>query len=172
MINKVFAGRNTAVNRVISLVLAVCCIFALCACAESSSGDSRETNGNQRKKQVNIHRSITEMLGFDIDSDYFDAAEITNDNLASDSYGKIKIQVKQGKEDELLNLLQDKLGKPQAVQPANIPRYQEHQYASELRQMQNIRYFAAFKSGATAKSVPIDLYLAKMNLVTFLYIFG
>lgn len=112
------------------------------------------------------------MLGFDIDSDYFDAAEITNDNLASDSYGKIKIQVKQGKEDELLNLLQDKLGKPQAVQPANIPRYQEHQYASELRQMQNIRYFAAFKSGTTAKSVPIDLYLAKMNLVTFLYIFG
>ena len=112
------------------------------------------------------------MLGFDIDDGFIDGAEISNDALASESYGKIKIQVKEGKEDELSNFLAEKLGRPQAVSSVDVPRYQEHQYANELRMMSYIRYFVTFKSGDSAKSIPINLYLATQNQVTFLYIFG
>lgn len=172
MFNKALNGRRAAVARVIAAVLAFCCIFSLCSCSGGSSGESSAVNGSQRRKQVDIHKSIQEMLGFDIDDGFIDGAEISNDTLSSESYGKIKIQVKEGKEDELSNFLSEKFGRPQVVASVDVPRYQEHQYANELRMMSYIRYFVTFKSGDSAKSIPINIYLATQNQVTFLYIFG
>lgn len=112
------------------------------------------------------------MLGFDIGDEFIEEAEIANDNISSDNYGKIMMSIKAGKEDELAELLQSKFGKPQLVDAANVPRYQEHIYANELRKMQNIRYFVNFKSGKDAKSEAVNIYLAKQAQNTYLFIFS
>ncbi|MBE7070450.1 MAG: hypothetical protein E7386_08105 [Ruminococcaceae bacterium] len=173
MLNKSITGRSMVVRRITAVILAVCCIFSLCACSSGgSSGGSSQASRPSHRKQVNIHKSIQDMLGFDIGDEFIDEAEIANDNIDSDNYGKMMIHIKAGKEDELEKLLEAKFGKPRHVELVDIPRYQEHQYADELRKTSNIRYFANFKSGTSAKSVVVDIYLAKQAQRQILFIFS
>ena len=88
------------------------------------------------------------------------------------AYGKIKIQVKEGKDAELLQLLQSKLGSFQEIDANQVPAYQDHQYAKELKQMHTIKHAVTFKSGTFVKSIDINVYMAEMSGIKFLFIFG
>ena len=173
MLNKSITGRSMVVRHITAVILTVCCILSLCACSSGgSSGGSSQASRPSHRKQVNIHKSIQDMLGFDIGDEFIDEAEIANDNMDSENYGKMMILLKAGKEDELEQLLVANFGKPKIVAPVDIPRYQEHQYAEELRKMSNIRYFVNFKSGSSAKSVSINIYLATQSQRQILFIFS
>jgi hypothetical protein len=153
-------------KRVVTVILAASCILSLCACGRASSG-----NANVITDQDKIHKQIVKMLDFDIDAEYIEEAEMTR-SKSVDAYGKVKILVKEGKEDDLTRLLQDHLGGGMDQDVSHLPGYQGHQYAEELKQMSDIRYYVTFKEGTFAKSIDINLYVAKDGGSTYLYIFG
>ena len=173
MTNKPLTGRKSVGKKGITVFLAICCIICLCACSDgSSSGETSGISKEQRKKRVKVHNAIVKILDFDIDDEYLEETEISTGSLTSDTFGNVKIRVKTGKEEELLNVLQKKCGNYQIVAPNNVPGYQDHQYAYELKQMQNIRNFEISKSGKTVKSDPVNIYIANQGNDTYLFIFG
>ena len=153
-------------KRMVTVILAASCILSLCACGRASSGSA-----NVITDQDKIHKQIVKMLDFDIDAEYIEEAEMTK-SKSVDSYGKVKILVKEGKEEDLTRLLQDHLGSGMAQDVSHLPGYQGHQYAEELKQMSDIWYYVTFKEGTIAKSIDINLYVAKDGDNTYLYIFG
>ena len=172
MFNKALTGRMTAVKRVISVILAVFCIFSLCACSSGPSVETSVLSGEQRRHMAKIHDSIKNILGFDIDDAFIEEAEIMSDSVTSDTFGKIRIRVKSGKEKEIFDYLLGKFGNYQTVQPGMVTNYQGHEYVTELKRMSNIRNFVSFRSGSTVKSSPVDVYLADQGGDTYLFIFG
>lgn len=172
MFNKALTGRMTAGKRVISVIMAVCCIISLCACSGGSSVETSALSGEQRRNMAKIHNSIKKILDFDIDDEFIEEAEIMSDSVTSDTFGKIRIRVKPGKDKELFDYLLSKFGNYQIVQPGMVPGYQGHEYVNELKRMQNIRNFVSFRSGNSVKSIPIDVYLADQGGDTYLFIFG
>lgn len=166
MFTNIYTGGRRLAKRMITVILAASCILSLCACGSASSGSS-----NVITDQDKIHKQIVKMLDFDIDAEYIEEAEMTG-SKSVDSYGKVKILVKEGKEDDLTRLLQDHLGSGMDQDVSHIPGYQGHQYAEELKQMSDIWYYVTFKEGTIAKSIDINLYVAKDGDNTYLYIFG
>lgn len=172
MFNKALTGRMTAGKRLISVILAVFCIFSLCACSSGPSVETSVLSGEQRRHMAKIHDSIKNILGFDIDDAFIEEAEIMSDSVTSDTFGKIRIRVKSGKEKEIFDYLLGKFGNYQTVQPGMVTDYQGHEYVTELKRMSNIRNFVSFRSGSTVKSSPVDVYLADQGGDTYLFIFG
>ena len=158
-------GRRLA-KRLITIVLAAGCILSLCACGRATSGSA-----NVITDQDKIHKQIVKMLDFDIDAEYIEEAEMTK-SKSIDTYGKVKILVKEGEEENLREYLEEKFGGGMDQEASRIPGYQGHQYADELKQMSDIRYYVVFKEGVFAKSVDINTYVAKEGDSTYLYIFG
>ena len=153
-------------KRVVTVILAASCILSLCACGRATSGSA-----NVITDQDKIHKQIVKMLDFDINAEYIEEAEMTK-GRSVDAYGKFKILVKEGEEDDLTKLLQEHLGSGMDQDVSHLPGYQGHQYAEELKQMSDIRYYVTFKEGTFAKSIDINLYVAKDGGSTYLYIFG
>ena len=153
-------------KRVVTVILAASCILSLCACGRATSGSA-----NVITDQDKIHKQIVKMLDFDINAEYIEEAEMTK-SRSVDAYGKFKILVKEGEEDDLTKLLQEHLGSGMDQDVSHLPGYQGHQYAEELKQMSDIRYYVTFKEGTFAKSIDINLYVAKDGGSTYLYIFG
>ncbi len=171
------SAKHLIVKRLTALVLAVSLIASISACA-GNTGSESTADENSRKESLNqvlvdkkIHVKIKEMLGVDISDDYIDGAEMSVDKSA-DSYGKVKIQIKEGKDAELLQYLESTLGKFQEIDANQVPRYQDHQYATELKQMHTIKHAVTFKSGTFVKSIDINVYMAEMSGYKFLFIFG
>ncbi len=162
----------TAGKRVISVILAACCIISLFACSAAPSGETSALSGEQRRHMAKIHDSIKKTLDFDIADEFIEEAEIMSDSVTSETFGKIRIQVKSGKDKELFDYLLGKFGNYQTVQPGMVSDYQGHEYVTELKRMSNIRNFVSFRSGSTVKSVPVDVYMADQGGVTYLFIFG
>ncbi|MBR4948497.1 MAG: hypothetical protein IKZ29_08065 [Clostridiales bacterium] len=158
-------GRRLA-KRVVTVILAASCILSLCACGRAASGSM-----NVITDQDKIHKQIVKMLDFDIGAEYIEEAEMTK-SKSVDTYGKVKILVKEGEEDNLTKLLQEHLGSGMDQEVSHLPGYQGHQYAEELKKMSDIRYYVTFKEGTVAKSIDINLYVAKDSDSTYLYIFG
>lgn len=153
-------------KRVVTVILAASSILSLCACGRATSGSA-----NVITDQDKIHKQIVKMLDFDINAEYIEEAEMTK-SRSVDAYGKFKILVKEGEEDDLTKLLQEHLGSGMDQDVSHLPGYQGHQYAEELKQMSDIRYYVTFKEGTFAKSIDINLYVAKDGGSTYLYIFG
>ena len=159
-------GRRLA-KCLITIVLAAGCILSFCACQTTTSSGKTNVITDQDK----IHKQIVKMLDFDIDAEYIEEAEMTK-SKSVDTYGKVKILVKEGEEENLREYLEEKFGGGMDQEASRIPGYQGHQYADELKQMSDIRYYVVFKEGVFAKSVDINTYVAKDGDSTYLYIFG
>lgn len=166
MFTNIYTGGRKLAKRLITVVLAASCILSLCACGRATSGSA-----NVITDQDKIHKQIVKLLDFDINAEYIEEAEMTK-SRSVDAYGKFKILVKEGEEDDLTKLLQEHLGSGMDQDVSHLPGYQGHQYAEELKQMSDIRYYVTFKEGTFAKSIDINLYVAKDGGSTYLYIFG
>ena len=166
MFSNIDRGGRKLAKRMVTVILAASCILSLCACGRTSSG-----NANVITDQDKIHKQLVKMLDFDIDAEYIEDAEMTK-SKSVDAYGKVKILVKEGEEDDLTELIQEHLGSGMDQDTSRLPGYQGHQYAEELKQMSDIRYYVTFKEGTFAKSIDINLYVAKDGGSTYLYIFG
>ena len=169
--------RNHIVKKAAAVLFIAFLAISLCACSDTSEPGNSLTPGERKesmakaKSEQKVHDTITDMLGFDIDDSYIEDIEMASD-ITTDSYGKVMILIKSGKEDELFEYLLSKFNNYENVSAELIPRYQEHQYANDLRLMTNIRHFTTFKTGKTAKSIDINIYMARKGVCNYLFIFG
>lgn len=166
------------IKRTAAIILAAVCILSLCACsgssvpAETLSDSERKENLEKAKSNRKVHKTMSDMLGFDIGDEFIDELEMSSDDIKAETYGKIRIIVKNGKEAELLKLLKDNLGDYRNIDVSHVPSYQEHPYAYELKHMSSIKNWVRLKSGVVAKTVDINVYMAELNGDTIVYIFG
>ena len=161
-----------------AIILAAVCILSLCACsgssvpAETISDSERKENLEKARYNRTMHKTMSDMLGFDIEDEFINELEMSSDNIEAETYGKIRIIVKNGKEAELLKFLNKNLGDYRNIDASRIPSYQDHPYVSELRKMKAIKYWVRFKSGVVAMTAGIYVYMAELNGDTVVYIFG
>ena len=168
--------RHLILKKTAAILLTAGFVFSLCACSGGDTDNTltpaeRKESIARAKSEQKIHDAIIKMLGFDIDDSYIEEIEMASD-VTTDSYGKVMILIKSGKEDDLFNFLLSKFNNYENITAENIPRYSEHQYAEDLRQMTNIRHFETFKTGSTAKSIDINVYMARKGMYNYLFIFG
>lgn len=177
--NKELSNKISVIaKRLAVAVIVVCCFFPFCAC--SGNIESGETlNASERNKRIannqsnkKVHEAITTVLGFDIADEYIDEAEMTTDTITANTYGKIRVIIKKGNENEVLQLFMKKFGDYQNIDASLIPDYQNHPYAYELKHMHSIKHWAISKDKNVINPINIDIFIAELNGDTIIYIFG
>lgn len=159
-------------KRLAAAVMASCCIISLCSCTFSPATESSiKASAARTRIDIRIHNKIKDLIGFDIDDEYIDSAESISDVYDKTALGKVKIVVQPGKETELQNYVEEKLGLFDNMSADSIPITLQHQYAVELRQMTSVKCVKTVKTGEDGISVTISVYMARMGANVFLYIF-
>ena len=165
-------------KRVTAAVMAACCILALCACSENNtpgetlSDSERKESYENAKLNQKAHQAIKDTLGFDIGDEFIDEAEMSSNTATSDTYGNIRIILKNGKGDEVLRLLEKNLGDYRSIDASLIPNYQKHSYSLELRHMQSIKNWKISRHGTSVDFIETNIYMAELNGDTIVYIFS
>ena len=168
---------RSKIKRLAVLLLTASLILSVCSCSSAGSTDGSTLSESEREERIAsksnnliIHKYIVELLGFNISDECIDGAEAIEGVSSKEEYPKIKMVVKADKADEVRSMLNSKFGAGQRLSPAQIPGYQNHQFANELKQMREITYWVNFKTGKDAKSIDVNIYMAKFYTNTFLYI--
>lgn len=168
-------------RRAIALAFAATVITSLAACTNTrgtrgTSGDSGGRPGDRTVSMAmrtedkdEIDELITGVLDYDF-GEYTDEAELEINDMSKDTYLKARILVRKDKVDDLKEFLNEKLGVGEEYTNDMVPRYQDHEYAVELKQMTPIRHYVTFKMGTDVKSLPINFYLVEDNGNTYLFI--
>ena len=164
MHNKAFLKKLTA------LIMALCLSSSLCACSGSNYGPTQDTRTSEQKEADAIKRNnkkirdtINQLLGFNLSDEFIEDSELLIDATKPNSRGDICVLVKQGKEEELLKVLEKQFGMEKNIGPNLIPETYTNQYAEELKTMNPIKNWEV--SG-------INIYLARKGTVSYLYIFS
>ena len=163
MLNKAFYKKLAGSIMVFGLMA------SLCACSNASPAVTKETLSSKQLEEVAFERNnarirkfIKDKLGFELDDELFEEAELAFDSSKRDSHGRIGIVIKQGKEDDVLTLLEKNIGMEKNIGPNLIPEGLNNEYAADLRTMDLIKYWEL--SGAT-------VYMARKGSNSYLYIF-
>ena len=171
---------SSIIKRSLALILAAGCIASLCACTTPSSGRSAHSvtaNSHSEPHNGEINESdaccvyIRDTFGLDL-FEYCAYARMGSKNSASKDHVEIRFEVKTGKEDELQEYLKENLGDGEEYANDNIPAYQDHEYALEMKTMEPVRHFVKFQQGTVAKSRGTNFYLAQDGDRLYLFIFG
>ena len=165
---------RTILKRAAVSVFSAAMIFSFCSCS-SGSTDSTTINESLREEMIAsksnsliVHKFIVEILGFNIEDEFIDGAEAVEE-LSAD-FPRIKIVIKKEKADEMLSILNSKLGTGEIIGPSQIRTEEGNQFASEVRQMRGITKWVIHKTGKSGKEVDLNVYMAKFAGNTFIYI--
>ena len=166
---------SSIIKRSLALILAAGCIASLCACSKPNSGRSAHSVTANSHREINEPDACCVYIRDTFDLDLFEYcayARMGSKNSASEDYVEIRFEVKTGKEDELQEYLKESLGDGEEYANDNIPAYQDHEYALEMKTMEPVRHFVKFKQGTVAKSRGTNFYLAQDGDRLYLFIFG
>ena len=151
-------------------VMALGLAFSFCACSGSSYEPTKDTRTSEQMESEAIQRNnkkirdtINKLLGFNLSDEFIEDSELLIDATVPNSRGNICILVKQGKEEDLLAVLEKQLGMEKNIGPNLIPDTYKNQYAEELKKMNPIKNWEV--SG-------MNIYLARNGTVSYLYIFS
>ena len=162
-------------ERMTAAVMAACCIFSLCACStpgETLSDSERKVSYENAKTNQKAHQAIKDILGFDIGDEFIDEAELSSSTATSDRVGNIRIILKSGKGDEVLQLLNKNFGDYRSIDISLIPNFQDHPYVFELKHMSAIKNWTISKPGTSVDFTETNIYMAELNGDTIVYIFS
>ena len=160
---------TSVIKRSVALILAAICITSLCACNARQSG-SRNSHDDISEPDA-CCEYIRDTFGLDL-KEYCEDAKMDLDDSDPDEYVCIKFEVKSGKDEEIEKYLIEKLGTGTEYENDQLPGFQNHRFALEMKEMEPVRYFVMFQSGIKIKTRDTNFYLAKDGEDTYLFIFG
>lgn len=157
-----------------ALILAMSLGGTLCACSGNSSATSRTTLSSSeleeqaiKKNNQRVRNQIKNLLGFSIDDEFINEAEMLMTASQNSKEANTCIQVKPGKEEELLALIQSHLGHEDNIGANLIPAELDDEYAKELRKMNPIKHWGITRSDSQTTNV----YFARKGTFSYVYIF-
>ena len=164
-------GMSSVFRKVIASFIILGIAASLCSCSGNSNTKvTRKTLSSEeleaeaiKSNNAKVRKFIKEKLGFQLDDEYIDQAELMFDSVKNDSRGSVCIVVKPGKENDLLALLEKNIGMEKNIAPTLIPAELNNEYANDLRTMDLIKCWEP--SGAS-------VYMARKSSYSFLYIFA
>jgi len=158
-------------KKLITSIMAFGLIASLCACSGSNTSVTKRSLTSEelesqaaKNNDAKVRKSIKDFLGFEIGAEYIDDAELMLDVTNTKSRGSICILVVQGKEEDLLKLLQKNIGIENNIGPNVIPAELNNQYAEDLRKMSPIKQWILSDS--------VSVYMGRDGAYSFLYIFA
>lgn len=164
MLNKAFY------NKLAVSIMAFGFMASLCACSNERPTVTTETLSSEQLEEIAIERNnarvrkfIKDKLGFELDDELFEEAELAFDSSKRDSHGRAGIVIKQGKENDVLSLLEKNLGMEKNIGPNLIPAELNNEYAADLRTMDLVKYWELSET---------SVYMSRKGSYSFLYIFA
>lgn len=127
-----------------------------------------------RRNKYKDLRVYTEKL---LEIEWNDCIESATGNvekkIGEEENAYIKLEVKEGYEEEVLNILRNSFGKPFDLSLVIVPGYQGHEFATEIKNG-NLQYvFEIAMEGKRAKTRSIDIYVVyDENNRMHIYIMG
>ncbi|MDE7434816.1 MAG: hypothetical protein K2N01_03185 [Lachnospiraceae bacterium] len=80
-----------------------------------------------------------------------------------EEYANIKLKVKEGAEEKVINIIKDRCGKSRDVSSHTIPGYQGHELADELRNSDIQAIWNVFMEGKRVKTRCVYIYVTLDN---------
>lgn len=100
--------------------------------------------------------------------------DVTGEILTDEEeYALLKLKVKEGCEQEIIDILYTRCGKSIDVSSFVMPGYKEHIYAMELKELDILYIFTIAMDGKKVKTRGVTVYIANDDRnQTYIYIFG
>lgn len=162
-------------KRIAALAMASVLAFSFCSCSGSSGTVTHTTLSSSELEELaikrnnqKVHTYTNKMLGFELPDEYIAEAELMMNTPDANSSGNVAILVAAGKENDLLALLNSKLGREKNIGPNMIPKELDNQYAFELRRMNPIKMWTVSGPGNQTVSV----YMARKGNYSYVFMFG
>ena len=156
---------------VCSLAVALC--FIACNVQDSVENDNEAVlSGEEGTKVQDVIEYTRNLLDVDFEMEILEADMEIKTSENGDESSMIRIVFDKTEVDGLEKNLQSQIEKGEVISSTQIPRFQDHEYAVELKTKELKRHFNYFKSGQATKTRDINIYLAEDGERGYLYIFG
>lgn len=109
--------------------------------------------------------------------EWSDCIEVATGNvetrIGKDDYAYVKLEVKEGYEGTVLNIVRNRFGNPTDLSGFIMPGYQGHEFAEEIKNSNTQYVFETFMEGKEAKTRSIMIYVVyDENNRMYIYVMG